>query len=1833
MSDLFSRMPSYYVAADNHAIANADGSSNFEQGVVGAVAGFAAGAAIGGPAAIITAPLGAYLGYNTAATDGKFLAATTINAANSLTNSAISIYNLLPGTNEDHVKIEDWMKAYDDDLFKYYEDNKDFIDVNGFIAASIVPGTAGIKVYNKAFAAMNAAKYGKLGINMSEATGIFGGKSQMYLAKASTELAKLDSGGRFLTKALNANTIKGIIAGAGEQVMQNAVFEAAALAATFESPMLDNMDATDIFWNSMGGLAFGAGIGSLINTSAAFGTIKSTMRGYEKQLRPYEFIDQPVAGSEDWHKLMVNTVNEYSTPNSFDGIPADLVDRAKSLRAGKITTLHNDNRLVFQNMAEGDKYAANLGYDIIMNSRSGLADTAEMVHGLKHVSNINVESSAKKAEAKIRAKLDSGKQVKPEEYNALNIKSSYIQVFGDQQFTTVSHVPAVKNIQDTLKPGQQIEIKGNKVVAGDKTYKMSIKDNKPFDPVELFKQEGNHYAHQARELWAMKGGWSLPKDHVIDFADASLIRKAIREYDSLDNVGIRYPGMKDPVFPASLDEWKDILETSVTETTNKLKKLSENNEVISDIWSVADKLRVATGMNFKLISKSEPGIPANARAFARSVGEGTTREVYLVAENNVGRTLDQVITTLKHEQGHIQWEALVAATGRDLSTDTTLIAEMTKVSKLRRPEMWDIAKIHAETLDYLSNPHELAADTFALLSTMSKEEAKALAPTFNAIAETFIMPLDSKVIDQLFKKYEKLSTNEIAAITGVRIKGAAGEADSVINDRFLDLSAFDYYENSFRESFKTIKDKDGVQTKINPDDILLGPQHLRLDYDASKLVSDPLKPFIDESIAILAKDQIILQEGIDRAIAPVLGAKFEQLPEFVKSAIIEASAHGDTHGLMKFTNGDYFSVGSTTARIGKVVHDTKVEATNRIRDNFSPLLIKLDKDQDATLELSSLIRITRETPDTYVLDIAEDGSPILILEGLKKYRDAIADGNVKAKPYTKIKEDAADIIPIKSELVSDILNEHVNFNRLRVTNQNNIRGAQRLPSNKNPNAVYFAPENAKDYPYFAFVVEKDSITKTNHKKMIYAATEDELAQLINKVPKDRYNVLTKSDTENWKKAVGEYQDQLALHDNYMSADLYRSGVSANFFPPTNAEKIIRDLERWHIRSEHNLIEEAVSAHYFKEFAELNKLGERLTALQTAQFNRRSLFKGKTSDIENPFNAYVNEALDRPKYSEIPFYAAQYGIDKAVTRVWNVALDMLSKSNSPNDLDKINTHFQEAGINTGYYDASMELLANQSIDRGALSTFVRRANSIISALAIRTDVFNGINNAIGLSVLHGAETHAILNAIKGKPGAVKEWNALGKVLIPGTDDWILSPEKLISKAITDSFNPVNRQWAFDRGFSMRHVAELSSIHDDLAWSSLYTANDINGKLTSAYNKAMKFVDKAELVTGNKYAEEFTRLVSALTMKNITDIAIKHGVIGEKAADAAIGTFVNRVAGNYQASQRPLMFQGPIGQAVGLFQTYQVNLIQQLFRHIADGQKKSAAVMMALQGSVYGMNGLPAFQAFNTQLVGGAAGNSDNNDIYKMMYTQQDRNLADFMMYGMSANLFGLIHPDLKTNIYNRGDINPRHITIIPTSFADLPIVNATTKLFGSLKTAISTAASGDPWNAFIRGMEHNGLSRPLTGISQLLGALASDDMKVVATSARGDLRAANDLLSLTSAVRIFGAKPLDEAVTADMAYRSQVYNAMRRDKIEALGQSIKSKLVRGQELDDDDVINFMSSYVKSGGRQEQFNQWMMRQMMLANTAQANRLADDLKKPEAQVIQNMMGGGRMMDYSDR
>jgi len=128
-------------------------------------------------------------------------------------------------------------------------------------------------------------------------------------------------------------------------------------------------------------------------------------------------------------------------------------------------------------------------------------------------------------------------------------------------------------------------------------------------------------------------------------------------------------------------------------------------------------------------------------------------------------------------------------------------------------------------------------------------------------------------------------------------------------------------------------------------------------------------------------------------------------------------------------------------------------------------------------------------------------------------------------------------------------------------------------------------------------------------------------------------------------------------------------------------------------------------------------------------------------------------------------------------------------------------------------------------------------------------------------------------------------------------------------------------------------------------------------------------------------------------------------------AYINTFVNRTQGNYLAAQRPMMFHGPIGQAVGLFQTYQFNLLQQLLRHVGEGHSKDAMTLLGLQGTIHGMNGLPAFNAVNTNLIGNASGNTEHRDAYDAVYGIAGKSAGDWLTYGLASNTMGLLHPDL------------------------------------------------------------------------------------------------------------------------------------------------------------------------------------------------------------------------------
>jgi hypothetical protein len=152
-----------------------------------------------------------------------------------------------------------------------------------------------------------------------------------------------------------------------------------------------------------------------------------------------------------------------------------------------------------------------------------------------------------------------------------------------------------------------------------------------------------------------------------------------------------------------------------------------------------------------------------------------------------------------------------------------------------------------------------------------------------------------------------------------------------------------------------------------------------------------------------------------------------------------------------------------------------------------------------------------------------------------------------------------------------------------------------------------------------------------------------------------------------------------------------------------------------------------------------------------------------------------------------------------------------------------------------------------------------------------------------------------------------------------------------------------------------------------------------KLSELQERGNKAVDIAAKFTGSEWAEQFTRFVSADVMRQITEPIVQAGKMSVAEQDAYISVFVNRVQGNYLNSQSPIAFQGVLGSAVSLFQTYQFNMLQQLFRHIENRDTRALATLGGMQAGLYGLNGIPFFEAVNTHLIGNSNINPEHHDL--------------------------------------------------------------------------------------------------------------------------------------------------------------------------------------------------------------------------------------------------------------
>jgi hypothetical protein len=901
-------------------------------------------------------------------------------------------------------------------------------------------------------------------------------------------------------------------------------------------------------------------------------------------------------------------------------------------------------------------------------------------------------------------------------------------------------------------------------------------------------------------------------------------------------------------------------------------------------------------------------------------------------------------------------------------------------------------------------------------------------------------------------------------------------------------------------------------------------------------------------------------------------------------------------------------------------------AINAIRDNVN-----------AAAELGVLTTALRRDPRRYYLVRDEMGqAPRLVdREAVKLVESGKMSDIDEAIEYLKSTSTTDNRIrgeyQIGEAAVADFLDASTAANAGRIQKQTTLINATGLGRELDAQAIYVPPVDTRRYPHFAFVVAKERVGAATDVAMITAKSPEQLRQLAAGVGED-FEVVYKADTAKFFKAKGQYDYSLQINESQVNSQLQRSGKLGDFFPETRAANVLEDYVRWHGNSSDALVRTAVQVKNRQFFSEVGFLAEQFDSANTSAVN--GFFSKKAA---NPFADYTRTALNLSKQGEFPLLdSLNEFADKIGTKMY-AGLDDLwttfrgSKGKDLVSLQKANDLMESYGMNSAYKTMGDYLVANEKVPGNVIKGSFQKANLWLATTVLRLDFANSLVNVISTPIMLGTELASIKTMVKNDPELAGALRELTNIKIPGQEGGVPSTTRLIGNAIKNYFGP-EKSALIERYTTNGDIKKVSQLYhevlDDLAYKPGRSPSEWSAKVDKA-------IEKGSTITGNNFSEELTRFVSADVMRQLTEPLVLAGKLEVKEQNAFISSFVNRVQGNYISSQRPVVFQGTTGAAVGLFQTYSFNVMQQLFRHMENRDKAAVLTFAGLQTSIYGMNGLPFFDAINQHLIGSAAGNTGHKDAYSFL-PAANKEIGDWLLYGTASAfpLFGEKSPAL----YSRGDINPRHLSILPVNPIDIPAVSASIKLVNSITGFGKNVAQGaDISSSMLQALEHHGWNRPLAGFAQILagqtttgkGSLVSsaNDLETTSMLARIPER----LISIGGIARVMGSRPMDEAVALNNLYRNKSYEAMDRARIDALGTAVKTKLYNNQTPDAEEMDDFMEKYTKSGGRIETFSSSMQRWSKDANSSVVNQMANHLGTSSSKKMQQLMGGESLQDYN--
>lgn len=864
-------------------------------------------------------------------------------------------------------------------------------------------------------------------------------------------------------------------------------------------------------------------------------------------------------------------------------------------------------------------------------------------------------------------------------------------------------------------------------------------------------------------------------------------------------------------------------------------------------------------------------------------------------------------------------------------------------------------------------------------------------------------------------------------------------------------------------------------------------------------------------------------------------------------------------GLKEFVNGKggnplYSSADFVTSRMGDIgrivtaISDKRVRATNQVYEAMiipvTTQLKKLTTNEVARTEFAIFDNIRQSTRGFMRYDsnlrtfvVAPEGASYDRRLGQFYTIQKQADGTkakvtVEGLPATeyRVQDESVHMAMKNLQVAGDEVFE-------MQTTLNRVSG-KAAPSD----IGFWIPSNSIVTKHEGYVVNLDS----NTIKMLVGNTEEELKGL-----QHAYEAERKLNNEVFytRQQLADAKLQIFEEDleRITAADFTKQKKGIGLVvPDTDPQRLADIVEGFRNRMNYQasaLMENSMfdltqkldmMSHYNRQYTDSQgKQGfqaavKQLAVKDTAK-DVKAILLGHSQIGSQEAMGYVNKAAS---------VAIHYGI-QATTKAWALVEPYIPGKGV--DYEGYTNSLKAQGIENPYkvfhpvaqplmYEKAKLSVGNVSPDR-----VVQGANALSATLALRFgDLAQVLVNMLSLPILM---TSTISRSVKAA-----SINSAGDVMSS-------NPLAVISGGVRrmNSSATVNRRYlamATDEGLLDSIVSEVDTVMRQATFATGGAIGKIEKALDSVFVRIMS--KPAE------WAEHQVRKAAFFT-----GVETAYRTYGTKVTEKQVmifaRDFMKQAIGNYSTAQRPMMFQGTAGAAMGLFQTYMLTYAQNMYRHLDIKDFKGLGQVMLAQGGIFGAGSLPGFQPIS-QLVGEHF-SEDNIDFSTGLYRALPDEMANVILYGMPSNIAPAVH--------TRGDVNPR----IPTGFTTMVAPSMIAQMAQSFVDVGKAVMDQDrpTGQAFFEALSMQSVSRPIARLSELATGYS-------VTRQGNQIAGPEEVWSWQGiTARVFSTRTLQEAKAREAIHLDSYYGSINSENrsavLETLRTNIRNESVTPQLLDD------------------------------------------------------------------